>query len=81
MELFILETVTKYPVLSGVLAGLYILSAINKPLFTLLHAYVDATETIKDNEILSAIEGSKAYAVVKYILDWAVRVKLPTAEK
>lgn len=81
MELFIIDLVSKYPTLAGVLAALYVLSSINKPLFSLLRAYVDATETIKDNELLSAVEASKAYAVVQYVLDWAVRVKLPKLDK
>lgn len=77
MELFVLELAQKYPIALSVLSALYILGAINKPLFTLLHKYAEATDTKSDNEFLAKIESSKAYKAVSYFLDWAVRIKLP----
>lgn len=76
MEAFLLDLVTKYPVLTSILAGLYILSLINKPLFSILRTIADNTTTVKDNEALDKVEASAAYKSLCYILDWAVRVKL-----
>lgn len=81
MELFILDLVQKYPVMTGVLALLYIFGAVNKPFFVFLHSLVDATETIKDNEFLSKVEASRAYRTIVFVLDWAVRIKLPVIKK
>lgn len=77
MELFFLELAQKHPALLSVLSFLYILSAINKPLFTLLHNYASATETKADDELVEKVEASKLYKGFVYVLDWVVRVKLP----
>lgn len=77
MEMFLLDLVAKYPIAAGVLSVLYVMGFCFKPLFTFLHAYVDATESLKDNELLAKIEGSKIYKSVAYGLDWIVRIKLP----
>jgi len=81
MELFVLELAQKHPVALSVLSALYVLSAINKPLFTLLHKYVEATESSSDNELLNKVENSKVYKAISYLLDWVVRVKLPQPKK
>lgn len=77
----ILALVQKYPQAAGLLAAMYVAGVCFKPLFSLLHTYVDATQTIKDNEVLAAVEASKAYQVIQYVLDWAVRIKLPVVPK
>lgn len=81
MELFVLELAQKHPVALSVLSALYVLSAINKPLFTLLHKYVEATASSSDNELLNKVENSKVYKAISYLLDWVVRVKLPQPKK
>jgi hypothetical protein len=81
MELFLIELVTKYPLAAGVLSSLYIAGICFKPLFGVFHKYVDATESIKDNEFLAKVEASKAYKAVAYLLDLAVRIKLPVEKK
>jgi len=80
MELFA-SLVLQYPQVAGILSALYVLGLCNKPLFSLLHTAVDATETIKDNELLAKLEASKAYKIISYVLDWAVRIKLPQEKK
>lgn len=81
MELFLIDLAQSHPTVLAVLSGLYVLSAINKPLFTLLHKYVEATESDADNELLKKVEGSRAYKVISYVLDWAVRIKLPAPKE
>lgn len=73
--------VLQYPELAGLLSILYVLGLCNKPLFSFLHTLVDATETAKDNEFLARLEASKGYKIVSYVLDWAVRIKLPQEKK
>ncbi len=81
MELFILDLVQRYPMLAGSLSILYIFGMINKPFFLFMHSLTDATETKTDNEILAKIEGSRLYKGVAFVLDWAVRIKLPSKGK
>jgi hypothetical protein len=73
----IVQMTASYPVLMTVLSVIGILRVINKPLFALLHAYVNVTETTKDNELLAKIEASSIYMGVAFILDWFGSVKLP----
>lgn len=78
MEL-IASLIEKYPMLAQVFIVIGILRAINKPLFSLLQAYVDATASKSDNEMLAKIMNSKAYKYLSYVLDWASSAKLPKA--
>lgn len=79
MDLILL--VQKYPMAAGVMSVLYIAGVCFKPAFTLLHTYVNATPSVKDNELLAKVEASKAYKAIAYVLDWAVRIKLPQGSK
>ena len=73
----LVELVLLNPKLAGVLSALYIISLINKPLFTFLAEVVKATPSTKDNEILDKVVNSQAYKAISYLLDWVTRVKLP----
>jgi hypothetical protein len=77
MEQLLLDLVSKFPLASSILLGIGVLRVINKPLFSLFHAYVDATPSAKDNEVLASVEGSRIYKGITYALDWAASVKLP----
>lgn len=76
MEEFLMTLIAKYPIAISILAGLYIVSLINKPLFSIFKTIADNTATTKDNEVLATVEASAAYKTICYILDWAVRIKL-----
>lgn len=73
----IVQFLMQNPVALKVMTVLVILRAINKPLFSLLRSYVDATPSKADNEMLDKILASKAYQVVSYILDYVASVKMP----
>lgn len=78
---FILEMAAKYPAFSSLFMIMGVLRAVFKPLMTLLHAYVEATPTEKDNELLEKLKKSKAYGAVVWLLDYFASVKLPKAKK
>ena len=67
----------KYPQLAQVLVIVGTLRLVFKPLFTFLHQFVDATPTTRDNEFLSKVEGSKAYKLVAWAMDYFASVKMP----
>lgn len=67
----------KYPVVVSVLAVVGGLRVVMKPLFALLHAVTDVIPGDKDNQLLGKVEGSKVYAAIAFVLDWAASVKLP----
>lgn len=46
-----------------------------KPLRDLVHAYVNVTPSMKDNEKLSSVEESKVYKGIMYFIDWFSSVK------
>lgn len=77
MEILILDLVQKYPLATGILSILYIFGMVNKPFFAFLHSLANATENNKDNAMLDAVESSRAYKWLAFVLDWAVRIKLP----
>jgi hypothetical protein len=80
MEEAILALMMKYPATSSVLVVMGVLRAVFKPLFSLLQAYVDATESKTDNEKLQKFMESKIYKALAYLLDYAASVKLPKAK-
>lgn len=72
---------TNYPWVMTIMLVISIARAINKPLFALLHAYVDATPSIKDNEFLAKLESSKIYKAICWVLDYTLSIKLLVTEK
>lgn len=46
-----------------------------KPLFSLLHTYVNTTSSTKDNELLDSVEQSSFYKGFVYLLDWFFSIK------
>lgn len=77
MEEFVLYLAQKFPLVLGVLAGVGVLRAVNKPLFMALKSIASATPTQKDDKILEDIERSNLYKFISFVLDWFASVKLP----
>lgn len=77
MEEFVLYLAQKFPVVLGVLAGIGVLRAINKPLFAAFKGIASATPTQKDDKIIEDIERSALYKFICFCLDWFASVKLP----
>lgn len=53
-----------------------LLRVVNKPLFAGIRSYVQSTESKEDDEMLDAVERSKTYRLVSFILDWTTSVKM-----
>lgn len=70
------ELAAKYPALMTVFVIVGILRAVNKPLFALLHAYVEATPSDKDDAALKKAEESKGIKTVMWVLDYLASVKM-----
>lgn len=77
MEALIVAYATQYPLLVSGLVFVGILRTINKPLFALLNAYVQATPSEKDDEVLKKVETSKVYTHLVFLLDYFTSIKLP----
>jgi hypothetical protein len=76
MEELILFYVQKYPLLVSILAFLMGLRLVMKPLFTAIHAYVDNSESKKDDELLAKVEASKYYKSFLWVLDYLFSIKI-----
>ena len=81
MEQFLAELIVKYPNLAMAFMVVGVLRAIFKPLMTLLHSYVEATPSEKDNEILKKVMDSKFYSAIQWLLDYTASIKLPKKEE
>ena len=73
---FIASLVSHYPVFMIILLVVGALRAVMKPLFSLLHTFVDITPTSRDNDWLSAIEKSDILSIFVYALDWVASIKV-----
>ncbi len=67
----------KYPLVVSLVSLVGVLRLIFKPLFTFLHAVVDATPNPNDNATLDSVESSKIVSAIRFILDLFASVKLP----
>ena len=67
----------KYPIVITIVSVIGVLRLVFKPLFTFLHAVVDAVPGDADNKLLDGFEKGKAYQVAKFVLDLFASVKLP----
>lgn len=77
MEDFLVSIVFQYPKATAILSGLYLVSLLNKAVFSAVRTYVQSTDDKKDDEMLAKIEGHKAYKAFAYALDLVARIKLP----
>lgn len=72
----IVELMSKYPVAASVLAVIGVLRVINKPIFAIAHAIVEATPSKSDDDALAAVEASAFYKGLVFVLDWFASVKV-----
>ena len=77
----IAKLIETHPLVAQVFIVIGILRSINKPLFSLLQAYVDSTASKSDNEFLNKVMSSKVYFMLNYVLEWSTSVKLPTKQQ
>lgn len=68
----------KYPIIITIFTVIGVLRVINKPLFAFFHAFVAATPSTKDDEILASVEQSKVYKAICFVLDWTLSIKVGT---
>jgi len=73
--------VSQYPVLANIVMVMGVLRVINKPLFAVILAYVEATPSISDNEMLKRIQESVIYKYISIVLDFFGSIKLPQAKQ
>lgn len=66
----------QHPEVTTFFLVLGVLRSINKPLFALIHAYVEATPNKEDDQKLEKIESSKAYKALCFVLDYLASVKM-----
>jgi hypothetical protein len=80
---FLTPLVVKFPWIASIVSVLGIARLILKPLFTFLHTVVQATPSLKDDELLLKTEESKAFKWVVFGLDYVFSIKLihPTTTK
>lgn len=76
MEQLIMDMSAKYPIVVSMLMAMGVLRLINKPLFAFLHAFVAATPSPKDDEILGKVEKSKLYQYFCFAVDYLFSAKL-----
>lgn len=81
MEMLILDLVKDYPMMASIFMIIGVLRSIFKPLMTLLHSYVDATPSEKDNASLEKLKASKVFAALVWFIDYSSSIKLPPAKK
>lgn len=72
----ILNFVQQYPIVGSILMVIGVLRVCMKPLFSVFHAFVDATPSPADNEVLQKVEDSSFMKSFLYILDWFGSIKL-----
>lgn len=65
-----------YPGLVKVLALMGTLRLFLKPLFSALNAYILASPSKKDDEVLNNVTGNKVWKWALYALDWLTSVKV-----
>jgi hypothetical protein len=84
MEAFFVETVlpwllsmvNTHPYFVMLVTAMGTLRLLVKPVMTILHVVVKLTPYDKDDQWLTKLEGSKAYAAFLYLLDWFASVKV-----
>lgn len=68
--------VAQYPVMASILVVIGGLRVVFKPIFTVLHAYVEYTSSPTDNVLLDTVEKSSIYKGVSWLLDFFGSIKL-----
>lgn len=68
---------TKYPMVLQILVIMGLSRSILKPIMVAAKEIVGVTPTKKDDELLTKVEGSKAYSMLVFVLDYIFSLKLP----
>ena len=76
LQLPVVQQITALPWMVQLFVVMGICRSVLKPLFSLLHTYVDATPSSKDNELLEKVEQSKYVKALSYVLDFLFSAKL-----
>jgi len=74
---FIVSMAGKYPIVVTLVSVIGVMRLAFKPLFVFLHSVADAIPGDADNKLLDNVEKSKAYEIVKFVLDLFASIKLP----
>lgn len=74
---FLFGWIQSNPKLAFIMASLYFVGLIFKPLFSLIGSVVLATKTKSDDEFLAKVYVSLPYKIIAYVLDLVMRIKLP----
>lgn len=77
MDLLLLDLVSKYPVVTSVIAIVGILRLIVKPIVSILESIAAATESKVDDIALEKVKTSAIYKGLVWLLDYVASVKLP----
>lgn len=77
MDVVLSTLLSKYPVLSTILAIIGGFRVIFKPLMTYIEAKVAESPSKEDDKKLEAVEKSGLYKAVAFILDYTASIKLP----
>ncbi len=74
---FFVQFAQNWPFLATLIAVMGTFRLFFKPLVTLIHAWVAASPSKKDDEILVKVESSGWYKAIMFIVDYIASVKLP----
>ena len=77
MDFFIQSLIAQHPGVLKLLVYVAIARGIFKPLSIALQAYVDSSESTKDNEFYSKLKENKVFKAIYFILDYSSSIKLP----
>ena len=70
-----------HPTIAVVLSCVGACRVLIKPAMSLARYITSKTPTTRDDKALEALEKSKVFATVRYILDWLTSVRLPSSKK
>lgn len=68
---------SSYPEFTLFLSAMGFARTINKPLFALIQAAVDSTDTDTDNKWWNKVQEHKVMKSVFWLLDWTASIKMP----
>jgi len=77
MEQFILELVTKYPLVASIVMAVGVFRAIFKPIMGLIDAYVSATPSTSDDAAVATFKDGKVFRALVWFVDYTTSIKIP----
>lgn len=76
MEPLIIALAAKYPIVVSVFAVMGVFRAVFKPIMSVIHAYVGATESKSDDIQLDEVEASKWFKGLAWLVDYTASIKI-----